>query len=207
MLLSTVRDASTDPGIWSSMFVFQVPASEKIIRTVLVYAVIAVLIRVFGGRTLAQLNMTDLVVVLLLSNVVQNAIIGADNSVSGGVLGAVVLMATDQLIDRLSFTSPRFARLLQGTPVRLVDDGHVDEVALHKAGLRQEELLNVLHRQGADRLEQVDTAYLQPGGSFDVEVKRDYQNATTGELRDAIVGLQAHLDHRLAAIEAQLARG
>src|SRR5690349_22065768 len=90
-------------SIWSDMFTFQVPPIEKVIRTVVVYLVIAILIRLFGRRILAQLNLSDLVVVLLLSNVVQNAIIGDDNSVVGAVLGATVLVVFDYALDRIAF--------------------------------------------------------------------------------------------------------
>ena len=79
----------TDDSIWTSMFAFQIPPTEKVIRTIGVYLAIALIIRLGGKRTLAQLNTFDLVVVLLLSNVVQNAIIGPDNSLIGGLLGAV----------------------------------------------------------------------------------------------------------------------
>ena len=84
--------AAAGDSIWSDMFTFQIPATEKILRTILVYTAVALLIRLFGRRILAQLNLSDLVVVLLLSNVVQNAIIGDDNSLSGGLLGALTLV-------------------------------------------------------------------------------------------------------------------
>jgi len=95
--------AAAGDSIWSDMFAFQIPATEKILRTVLVYAAVGLLIRLFGRRILAQLNLSDPVVVLLLSNVVQNAIIGDDSSLSGGLLGALTLIVVDYLFDRVAF--------------------------------------------------------------------------------------------------------
>lgn len=206
-MLSFVPAVTADGSIWSDMLDFQIPPTEKVIRTIVVYVVIAVLIRVFGKRTLAQLNTSDLVVVLLLSNVVQNAIIGDDNSLTGGVLGAVVLMVVDWLLDRVAWFGPRTERLLEGTPTTLIRDGQVDEGAMRRVGLRRAELNAVLHRQGADSASDVSVGLLQPGGSFDIQLRPDDQSATTGELRDAIAQLQLHLDDRLAQLEARLAAG
>src|SRR5882757_3471337 len=121
--------------MWSDMFSLQVPTLEKVLRTVLVYGGLAVLLRLAGKRDLAQLNTFDLVVMLLLSNVVQNAVIGPDNSLDGGLLGAVVLVAVNALWVRLVNRGPRLTKIFEGTPTTLVEDGKVTG-NLPRLGLR-----------------------------------------------------------------------
>jgi uncharacterized membrane protein YcaP (DUF421 family) len=193
-------------SIWSDMFVFQVPPVEKIIRTVVVYLVIAVLIRLFGQRILAQLNLGDLVVVLLLSNVVQNAIIGDDNSVVGAALGATVLVVFDYVLDRIAFRIKHSERILDGAEVTLVEDGYVKPDQLRRVGIRDTELRTVLHRMGADHASEVEYATLRPGGAFDVALKREEQNANAGELEAAVRRIEQRIDDRFAALEARLAQ-
>jgi len=157
---------------WSDLFRFEIPPTEKVLRTVIVYLVIALLIRVAGKRTLAQLNSFDLVVILLLSNVVQNAIIGPDNSLLGGILGAVVLVGFNAVMDRVAFLGPVAEKVFEGSPTVLIRDGVVDAAALSRMGLRPHELDQVLHRQGADSPTEVRRADLQPAGSFTVDLRR-----------------------------------
>ena len=111
------------------MFHLPVPLVEKILRPVVVYLVLVILLRVFGKRELAQLNPFDLVVLLSLSNTVQNAIIGDDNSVTGGVVGAVSLLTINWVVVRILFRSPKLNRALEGRPAVLIRDGHVDQGA------------------------------------------------------------------------------
>jgi len=153
-------------SMWSDMFTFQVPPVEKVIRTVVVYLVIAVLIRLFGRRILAQLNLSDLVVVLLLSNVVQNAIIGDDNSLLGGLLGAVILLAANKLLVRFAFMSPRFGKAIQGGATIVAEEGRVDETALRRLAVTKEELVAGLRRQGLE-LDDTILVTLEPEGTFD----------------------------------------
>jgi uncharacterized membrane protein YcaP (DUF421 family) len=109
--------------MWHEMFIVQVPVLEKIVRTVLVYATIVLLFRLTGRRGLAQLNTLDFTVLFLLSNVVQNAVIGNDNSVTGGAIGAVTLVATDAALNRWIARSSWAARVLEGNPTTLISDG------------------------------------------------------------------------------------
>lgn len=195
---------ATEDSIWQSMFAFQVPPTEKVVRTVLVYAAISVLLRLTGKRQLAQLNTFDLVVALLLSNVVQNAIIGPDNSLVGGVLGAVVLVAVNSLLDRLCLVSPVADRVFNGTDTALITAGRLDRRQLRRVGLTEHELLNVLRRQGADDVTEVSTATISPGGTVVVTLDRDEQAASRGELGAAMAALHRHLDERLDALERRL---
>ena len=104
--------------MWRAMFVEQIPLTEKVLRTVLVYALIAVLFRIAGKRGLANLNTFDFVVIFLLSNVVQNAVIGNDTSLTGGVVGAVTLVTVDMIVTRaIAATSASPACSTVGPPL------------------------------------------------------------------------------------------
>src|SRR3954451_20041561 len=100
-----------------------IPLTEKVLRTVVVYGGLAVLLRLGGKRDLAQLNTFDLMVMLLLSNGVQNAVIGNDDSLTGGLIGAAILVLLNSFIVRASNRNPRLTALFEGTPTVLVNDG------------------------------------------------------------------------------------
>jgi len=173
-----------------------IPVGEKIIRTVAVYAGIAILLRLGGKRDVAQLNTFDLVVMLLLSNVVQNAVIGNDLSLSGGLIGAAVLIALNTIVVRVSGRSDRAIALFEGTPTTLIRDGAYDEAALNHEGLRRADVDLAIRRQGAQSVAEVDDAVLAPGGSVLVTLRPEAQQATRGDvaaLRDAIAALDAKI--------------
>lgn len=151
------------------MFQMPLPILEKLLRPIIVYLVLVLLLRLFGKRELAQLNPFDLVVLLSLSNTVQNAIIGDDNSVTGGVIGAFSLLAINWLVVRVLFRSPRLTRMLEGRAAILIRDGHVDRKALERESLSREELVEVIHRQGFEHVGQVHRCELEPNGTFYVE--------------------------------------
>jgi uncharacterized membrane protein YcaP (DUF421 family) len=155
--------------MFDNMFHLQLPIAEKLLRPVVVYLVLVALLRLFGKRELAQLNPFDLVVLLSLSNTVQNAIIGDDNSVTGGIIGAFSLLGINWLVVHLLFRSPKLTRLLEGRPTVLVQGGQIDMKALRRESLSREELLSVIHRQGFEHLHQVHRCELEPNGSFYVE--------------------------------------
>src|SRR5665213_3808748 len=138
--------------ILDHMFQMPLPLLEKLARPVIVYIVLVLLLRIFGKRELAQLNPFDLVVLLSLSNTVQNAIIGEDNSVTGGVVGAIGLLAINWLVVRILFRSPKLTRLLEGRAVVLIRNGQIDQKALQRESMTREELVEVIHRQGFDHL-------------------------------------------------------
>jgi len=145
------------------------PILEKVLRPVIVYVALVVLLRVFGKRELAQLNPFDLVVLLSLSNTVQNAIIGEDNTVAGGLLGAVALLAANYFVVRFMFKHRRLDQMLEGEPTTLIERGAVCEGALARELLTVPELQTVAHRQGFSRLDDVETCVLEPGGTFFIE--------------------------------------
>jgi uncharacterized membrane protein YcaP (DUF421 family) len=157
--------------IWQHIFDMGAPLSEKILRPVIVYVFLVLLLRIFGKRELAQLNPFDLVVLLSLSNTVQNAIIGDDNSVSGGLVGAVTLLSINYLVVRFLFKHRRLDQMLEGAPTVLIEDGQVCKRALAKELLTRAELMTVLHRQGFARVADVERCILEPGGGFYIKSK------------------------------------
>lgn len=175
-----------------------ISVTEKVVRTIAVYLAIAVLLRIAGKRDLAQLNTFDLVVVLLLSNVVQNSIIGPDNSLLGGLLGAAVLLAVNGVLVRLSFASGTFARVFEGTDTVVVKDGRYDERALAQEGLRRADLLSALKKQGAADVSEVAEATLGAGGAIVVELRPEAAPATKADVA-AIVAALERVEKRLAS--------
>lgn len=151
------------------MFQLPLPIAEKLLRPIVVYLVLVLLLRLFGKRELAQLNPFDLVVLLSLSNTVQNAIIGDDNSVTGGVIGAVSLLGINWIVVRVLFRSPRLTRVLEGRATVLVRDGQVDRKALERESMTREELIEVIRRQGFSHIRDVRRCDLEPNGTFYVE--------------------------------------
>ncbi|HXN46119.1 MAG TPA: YetF domain-containing protein [Bryobacteraceae bacterium] len=153
-------------GLGPDMFALKLSVLEKVLRPVIVYAFVLICLRIFGKRQLAQLNPFDLVVLLSISNTVQNAIIGDDNSVTGGLIGALALFAINYVVVRFVFRHKALDQVLEGTPTVLIDRGHVRRRALAKELLSESELLSVAHRQGFDSLKEIDHCELQPGGIF-----------------------------------------
>jgi uncharacterized membrane protein YcaP (DUF421 family) len=186
-----------------SMFHMQLPLLEKILRPVIVYLCLIVFLRIFGKRELAQLNPFDLVVLLCLSNTVQNSIIGNDNSVSGGIVGVLSLLMINWALTRVLFRSPKLSMVLEGTKTVLIRHGVVDWEAAKKEALSEIELRSVLHKQGFDRYEEVEKCVLEPNGSFYMEgVKSLSDDAQRAELMReirALAGEVSELKGMLAA--------
>ena len=148
------------------MLALSVPVFEKILRPVLVYAFLVICLRIFGKRELAQLNPFDLVVLLTLSNTVQNAIIGNDTSLLGGVIGATTLLLMNYIVVRFMFHHPKVERLVAGAPVVLVTHGKLHEKRLKRELISVAELRAAARRQGVESLHEVDEAILEPGGTI-----------------------------------------
>src|SRR5690242_12235339 len=133
---------------FADMFTLSLPILEKIVRPILVYVFLVLLLRVFGKRELAQLNPFDLVVLLSLANTVQNAIIGDDNSLAGGFIGATSLMVTNYLVIRFLFKHRRLDQIIEGRPSVLIRDGCICKNELAKEMITVHELQTVIRRQG-----------------------------------------------------------
>src|SRR6266568_898521 len=125
-------DGLVSNGMWNAIFALGAPVAEKILRPVLVYFFLVISLRVFGKRELAQLNPFDLVVLLSLSNTVQNAIIGNDNSLTGGLIGALALLSMNYVVIRFLFRHRRLDQIFEGKPTVLVDHGCIIKHALSK---------------------------------------------------------------------------
>jgi uncharacterized membrane protein YcaP (DUF421 family) len=164
------------PALWngsvnSDMFNLALPIAEKMLRPIIVYIFLVVVLRIFGKRELAQLNPFDLVVLLSLSNTVQNAIIGEDNTVTGGLIGAFTLLAINYVVVRFVFRHRRLDQLIEGTPTVLIENGRLRHAAMAKELLTESELQTVIHRQGFASLDEVEQCVLEPGGTFVVQGK------------------------------------
>jgi uncharacterized membrane protein YcaP (DUF421 family) len=179
-----------EPVVIESMFHLPLPLMEKILRPVLVYLFLVGFLRLFGKRELAQLNPFDLVVLLSLSNTVQNAMIGDDNSVSGGVIGAFSLLAVNYVLTRILFRAPKLNKIFELSETVLIRHGVVDWVAMKKEALTELELRSVLHKQGFNTFEEVEKCVLEPNGNFYMEgIKSMSDDAQRAELMKAIEAL------------------
>jgi uncharacterized membrane protein YcaP (DUF421 family) len=152
--------------IWSDLLMPGTPWLEKIIRPLLVYAALLVLLRLFGKRQLAQLNPYDLVVLLTISNTVQNAIIGSDNSVLGGLASALTLLVFNWFVVRFLYRHHQIDEFIEGDSTLLVENGGVIQAALDKEVITLHELEAAAHKQGFESLRDVDKCILEPGGTL-----------------------------------------
>jgi uncharacterized membrane protein YcaP (DUF421 family) len=188
--------------IFTSMFHLPLPILEKLLRPAIVYLALVVLLRMFGKRELAQLNPFDLVALLSLSNTVQNAIIGDDNSVTGGIIGAFGLLAINWLVVRALFRSPRLTRVLEGRSAVLIRNGKVDQKALQRESLSREELLAVIHKQGFEDFDKVHICQLEPNGTFYVEA---FEPSVADKRHQELVDRLESLSREIAALRAKAA--
>jgi uncharacterized membrane protein YcaP (DUF421 family) len=151
-------------SLTQDLFAPQVSLLEKVVRAFLVFAFLVAALRLGGKRELGQINVLDLAVLLLVSNVLQNAMIGPDNSLVGGVVGATTLFAANYLFARLVFRSRRASRLLEGTPTVLLEHGRLHEQALRSQAITAEELHAAALERGFQQLADVDLIVLEPNG-------------------------------------------
>ncbi|HUL16789.1 MAG TPA: YetF domain-containing protein [Terriglobales bacterium] len=153
-------------GMWKDMFVLGLPLLEKILRPVFVYAFLVISLRLSGKRELVQLNPFDLVVLLTLSNTVQNAIIGDDNSVTGGIIGATSLLIVNYLVVRFLYNHRKLDQVVEGRADVLIEDGKVRTRNLKKELITMAQLEAAARKQGFDSLSDVLQCVLEPGGTI-----------------------------------------
>jgi uncharacterized membrane protein YcaP (DUF421 family) len=186
----------------ADMFVLTLPIAEKMLRPVIVYVFLIVGLRLAGKRELAQLNPFDLVVLLTLSNTVQNAIIGEDNSVTGGLIGAATLLLLNYVVVRFLYNHESLDRIIEGDSDMLIEDGVILADRLQKELITRTELEAAAHKQGFGSLEEIDRAILDPGGTVAFFAKKP----TTEDTRHK--ELLARLEAMAAQISAlQASRG
>jgi uncharacterized membrane protein YcaP (DUF421 family) len=164
------------------MFVAQIPLAEKILRTVIVYLLIVVLFRLIGKRGLANLSTFDFIVIFLLSNVVQNAVIGPDNSLIGGVIGAVTLVALNTGVNRVIAANSTAARIFEGQATQVISGGVIVSGALRHLGLRPSELEHAVRMQNAEDVTQIEHGSLEPSGQLVLTLKPTEQSATKADV-------------------------
>jgi uncharacterized membrane protein YcaP (DUF421 family) len=151
---------------WKDMFVLGLPLLEKILRPVFVYAFLVISLRLSGKRELVQLNPFDLVVLLTLSNTVQNAIIGDDNSVSGGIIGATSLLVVNYLVVRFLYEHKKLDQIVEGMADVLIENGQVRMERLKKELISPSQLEAAARKQGFESLSAVQQCVLEPGGTL-----------------------------------------
>jgi uncharacterized membrane protein YcaP (DUF421 family) len=144
------------------------PALQIVARTLLVYGGVLIGLRLMGKRELGQMTVFDLVVILLIANAVQNAMVGPDVSVQGGLLAAAVLLVINRVVATLRIHGGVWGRLLEGTPTVLVQDGQFLEPALRKEGLERRQVLMAMREHGIESIEQVKLAVLEMDGSISI---------------------------------------
>ena len=161
-----------ESGIWGTLFQPKPSWLEKLIRPLIVYVFLLVAFRFSGKRELGQATLFDFLIVLLISNVVQNAMIGDDNSIGGAFGGVAVLLTLSWLLNRVTARSRPTRLLLEGAPTLLVHDGVVLEAALKKEAVSDNDLRCALREQGIASLKEVRYAILELDGHITV-IRRD----------------------------------
>jgi uncharacterized membrane protein YcaP (DUF421 family) len=180
--------------MWKDMFVISLPILEKILRPILVYIFLVVMLRLSGKRELVQLNPFDLVVLLTLSNTVQNAIIGDDNSVSGGVLGATSLLATNYLVVRFLYNHRKLDQLVEGRADALIENGKIRTEHLKRELITMAQLEAAARKQGFASLAEVDQCILEPGGTLSfIGKKPDVEDVRHRELLSNLESLREEI--------------
>ena len=152
----------------SGMFHLGTPLWEIVVRTVVVYLVVLFGLRLFGKRQLGQMSIGDLVMILLIANAVQNAMVGTDTSLLGGLVAAVTLLIVNVLVVRAITRSPLGERIFQGEPTLLIKDGAYQEHNIRHEGLAAEEVDMAIREHGIENAAGVRVAYLEPDGTISV---------------------------------------
>jgi len=182
---------------WKDMLVMGLPLAEKILRTIIVYAFLVISLRLSGKRELVQLNPFDLVVLLTLSNTVQNAIIGEDNSVLGGIVGATSLLVTNYLVVRFLYDHRKLDQLVEGRSDVLVEGGKVRTRNLKRELITVPQLAAAARKQGFESLTEVEQCVLEPGGTLTFVGKKP----ASEELRhQELLGKLEHLTQEIALL-------
>jgi uncharacterized membrane protein YcaP (DUF421 family) len=153
---------------------------EKVLRAAVVYLFLLIAFRLTGKRQVGQMTTFDLVVVLVISNVLQNAMIGADNSVAGGILGAAVILIVNFIIAEIAVRSRRAERILEPEPTVLIVNGKIIEKNLRKELISIADLHSALRKDGIISSEDVKLAVLEPNGSISIVKKAEFQSMKDG---------------------------
>jgi uncharacterized membrane protein YcaP (DUF421 family) len=142
-----------------------------------IYLFIVIAIRLFGKKELAQLSVVDMVFILLISNAVQNAMVGSDSTLSGGLVAASTLFVMNYLFKYLQYRFPKFGKVVEGDATMLVYKGEILESHLKKAKITHEELMEAVREHGVATVKEVDLAILEIDGNISV-LSNSYQKKT-----------------------------
>ncbi len=171
-MLALALLADGDGTIWTHLLHPEISIFEKMLRPIIVYVFLLIGLRLAGKRELAQLNAFDLIVLLTLSNTVQNAIIGNDNSVLGGLIGATTLLTLNYVVVRIAHRHKKFDRLIEGRADILMKDGKIVRNHLERELITHAQLLAAAHKQGISSLHEVERCILEPTGTITFMEKR-----------------------------------
>ncbi len=147
------------------------------LNSVAVYLFIIVAIRLFGKKELAQLSIIDLTFILLISNSVQNAMVGPDSSLAGGLVAATSLFAVNFFFKYLLYRFPNFSKIIQGSDLMLIYKGQLNQSNLDKARITQQEILEAVREHGVSEIREVDLAVLETDGNISI-ISNEYKHQT-----------------------------
>ena len=152
----------------NDLFHFQIPALDLAIRAVVVYSTILFLLRISGRKQMGQLGATEFVVILLISNAVQNSMNGGDNSLVGGLVLASVLVGASSLTSYLTFRSKFMRNVIEGTPTVMIMNGHLVRKNLRREKLSETEFRGMLRKQGVHKIDEISSAILESDGKLSI---------------------------------------
>jgi uncharacterized membrane protein YcaP (DUF421 family) len=158
--------------MWHNLVSIGSSWQERAVRAVVVYVFLLIAIRMFGRRELGQLTAFDVIVLLTLSNILQNAMIGNDNSVTGGMVGAGVLLSANLVLAFVVARRPRVERIVEGEPRVLIHDGQIKIEAMRRELLTEQDLMSALRREGLEHFDEVHLAISEPNGMISVIPRR-----------------------------------
>ncbi|HCA09747.1 MULTISPECIES: YetF domain-containing protein [unclassified Chryseobacterium] len=154
------------------------PILDVVVRSLCVYLFMVIAIRLFGKNQLSQLNAGDVVLLLLISNAVQNAMVGPDTSLQGGLIAALVLFAANFILKRLMFANRKFETFMEEDPVVLIRDGVIDQPALNRVKITRDELEEAIREHGVEKIQNVKLSILEVDGNISVVSQDETQTQT-----------------------------
>ncbi|CAM3181346.1 DUF421 domain-containing protein [Chryseobacterium flavum] len=154
------------------------PILNVVVRSLCVYFFMVIAIRLFGKNQLSQLNAGDVVLLLLISNAVQNAMVGPDTSLQSGLIAALVLFVANFILKRLMFSSRSFESFMEDEPVILIKDGVINHIALNRVKITQDELEEAIREHGVEKIENVKISVLEVDGNISVVAEDEKSKQT-----------------------------
>lgn len=151
---------------------------DVLVRSIVIYLFVIIAIRIFGKKELSQLNVIDLVFILLISNSVQNAMVGNNTSLVGGITAATALFLLNFVLKNLFFKSRKISEFFQGNPVMLIYQGRINRFHLEQTGISEEELMEAVREHGVEKIDEVDLAVLEIDGNISV-LSDNFKKRTT----------------------------